>query len=307
MCFQLFRYVKIKRSCRVTCVCSPSNRFHYCLVNSISFSCLDRTAFIQITEILLMVCPVACESGLVWCCDVNRTSTKLNSFSFSFSCPSTCDTQSLTCPRPCSPTYETHIPACPKRDRGTELSFSFELHLPHLIRIPTHYSIMGCRIPWGSWLKLNQTAERFPRDWTSPWQFSSSAHPFVANPTTTALKLIRSSGASFTFVTLSSAGLLPSTPNATAICPTLWRCWTIEVQSCPFPCSGSLHPHWVHSRMSRCLPTRSWCFHVLFPTVCFLCGQFTRTNCSSFQTFAAHHCETDIQVLGVFCLSLLWH
>ena len=51
-------------------------------------------------------------------------------------CPSACVTQSLTCLRPCFPTYEAHIPACPKRDREWDNSFSFELHFSHVIRIP---------------------------------------------------------------------------------------------------------------------------------------------------------------------------
>ena len=82
-------------------------------------------------------------------------------------CPSACVTQSLTCPRPCSPTYETHIPACPKRDRGWEHSISFELHFPLLIRIPNSPFDAGELNSMRVLTQVNQSVERFPRDWTS--------------------------------------------------------------------------------------------------------------------------------------------
>ena len=56
-------------------LCSPINPFHHCLVNSISFSCLIKKAFTQITEILLLTCVIAYESGGARFCEVNRTDT----------------------------------------------------------------------------------------------------------------------------------------------------------------------------------------------------------------------------------------
>ena len=241
-----------------------------------------------------------------------RNSTPSPSHSRVSPCPSSCVTQSLTCPCPCSPTYQTHISA-PKRNRGWELSFSFQLHFQVHIRTPTHHSIKESWIPWGSRLKLNQIAERFPRDWSSSWQLSFSVHAFGIIPFTTALKFLRSSDASFTFLSLSDADFLPSTPNVTTICPTQWRCWTIEVQSCPLPFSGSLLPHCQCPLIGSILECHVVCplepdaFHVLLSTVCSLCDQFISTKCSSLTTFVAHLCETVIQVFDELCLSLLWH
>ena len=105
----------------------------------------------------------------------------------------------------------------------------------YLIRISTHYSIVTLS-SWSadpvqesdsSWIKSRNAYLV-----TGPHLDNSAphAHPFGSNPTTTALKFLRSSDASFTFVTLSSADLSSSTQNVTANFSTLWRCWTIVVQ-----------------------------------------------------------------------------
>ena len=123
-------------------LCSPINPFHHCLVNSISFSCLIKKAFTQITEILLLTCVIAYESGGAQFCEVNRTDTLvLVLILVHVPGSSTCVAHPLTCPRPYSPTYQAHMSAYPKRDRGSQLSFSFELHSPLSHQDSTHYSV----------------------------------------------------------------------------------------------------------------------------------------------------------------------
>ena len=90
-------------------LCSPTNRFHHCLVNFISFSCLVETAFTQITEILLLF---MCHRICIWRCAVlwskphwhtrSRSHSRASSHSHASPSPSTCVPHPLTCPRPCS-------------------------------------------------------------------------------------------------------------------------------------------------------------------------------------------------------------
>ena len=234
-----------------------------------------------------------------------RNSTPSRSHSRVSPCPFACVTQSLTCPRPCSPTYETHIPACPKRERGWEHSFSFELHFALLIRDPTGHSIKGSWIPWGIW----QTAERFPRDWTSSQHMLLGPIQLQQHSSF----CVHRTRASPSSLCLTQTFCRPRTSP-----PSVPHCGDVEQLKFNLVlCLSRDHcslilPHWHCPLIGSILEFHVICplepdtFHVLFPTVSFLCGQLIRTNCSSLQTFVAHLCETDIQVLETLRLSLLW-
>ena len=121
---------------------SPINRFLHYLVNSISFSCLIKTAFTQITEILLLVCVIAHEPGGARSCEIIRTDTLVLVLTL-VQVP-VLSLVSLNLLHVYIHILQLTRLTCLRIRRGiVDHNFSFFLNstFPYLIRTSTHYSI----------------------------------------------------------------------------------------------------------------------------------------------------------------------
>ena len=147
-------------------------------------------------------------------------------------CPSASAAHPLGYPRQCSPTCRAHVAACPKIDCESHCFSSFEVCFPHLFRSLLrfrsqcyHREVLNlCRTLTQAQPNRGKLSSCTPPRW---WLWTSHR----SNPTTGAPRFLRPSGWDLVFATLASPCLSSSTLRSTVNFSTLWRSWTIQVQS----------------------------------------------------------------------------